>query len=87
MRGSLILRAALLATTRPGACAFVELPDAGAQRLDLLLLPEHDVTEFRVGALQERQLEVNLFEGNLTAGFNCLALSVAGLDRPIPLPG
>jgi putrescine transport system ATP-binding protein len=30
--------------------------------------------------------EVNLFEGKLTAGFNCLALGVAGLDKPIPLP-
>ena len=30
--------------------------------------------------------EVNLFEGELTAGFNCLALAVAGLDIPIPLP-
>src|SRR5882757_2362153 len=30
--------------------------------------------------------EVNLFEGELTAGFNCLALAVAGLDEPIPLP-
>ncbi len=30
--------------------------------------------------------EVNLFEGELTAGFNCLALVVAGFDRPIPLP-
>ena len=30
--------------------------------------------------------EVNLFEGELTAGFNCLALSVAGLDQPVPLP-
>src|SRR5580693_3448113 len=30
--------------------------------------------------------EVNLFEGQLTAGFNCLALGVAGLDKPIPLP-
>src|SRR5271155_4989399 len=30
--------------------------------------------------------EVNLFEGELTVGFDCLALSVAGLDQPIPLP-
>jgi putrescine transport system ATP-binding protein len=30
--------------------------------------------------------EVNLFEGQLTAGFNCLALAVAGLDQPVPLP-
>jgi putrescine transport system ATP-binding protein len=30
--------------------------------------------------------EVNLFEGKSTAGFNCLALAVAGLDKPIPLP-
>jgi putrescine transport system ATP-binding protein len=30
--------------------------------------------------------EVNLFEGELTAGFNCLALAVAGLDKAIPLP-
>jgi putrescine transport system ATP-binding protein len=30
--------------------------------------------------------EVNLFEGELTAGFNCLALNVAGLDHPVPLP-
>jgi putrescine transport system ATP-binding protein len=30
--------------------------------------------------------EVNLFEGELTAGFNCLALAVAGLEQPIPLP-
>src|SRR6267142_1695532 len=30
--------------------------------------------------------EVNLFEGELTAGFNCLALTVAGFDRPLPLP-
>src|SRR5947199_7617329 len=30
--------------------------------------------------------EVNLLEGELTAGFNCLALTVAGFDPPIPLP-
>ena len=30
--------------------------------------------------------EVNLFEGELTAGFNCLALAVAGFREPIPLP-
>jgi putrescine transport system ATP-binding protein len=30
--------------------------------------------------------EVNLFEGELTAGFNCPALAVAGLNQPIPLP-
>jgi putrescine transport system ATP-binding protein len=30
--------------------------------------------------------EVNLFEGEITAGPNCLALSVAGCDRLIPLP-
>jgi putrescine transport system ATP-binding protein len=30
--------------------------------------------------------EVNLFEGELTAGFNCLALAVAGFERPVPLP-
>jgi putrescine transport system ATP-binding protein len=30
--------------------------------------------------------EVNLFEGELTAGFNCLALAVAGFPQPIPLP-
>jgi putrescine transport system ATP-binding protein len=30
--------------------------------------------------------EVNLFEGELIAGFNCLALAVAGLGEPIPLP-
>ena len=30
--------------------------------------------------------EMNLFEGELTAGGNCLALTVAGLDAPIPLP-
>jgi putrescine transport system ATP-binding protein len=30
--------------------------------------------------------EVNLFEGMLTVGLNCLALAVAGLDKPIPLP-
>jgi putrescine transport system ATP-binding protein len=30
--------------------------------------------------------EVNLFEGELIAGFNCLALAVAGLDAPVPLP-
>src|SRR5712671_6092608 len=30
--------------------------------------------------------EVNMFEGELTAGFSCLALAVAGIDRPIPLP-
>jgi len=30
--------------------------------------------------------EVNLFDGELTTGFNCLALTVAGFDRPIPLP-
>ena len=30
--------------------------------------------------------EVNLFEGELTAGFNCLALAVAGFEQPIPLP-
>jgi putrescine transport system ATP-binding protein len=31
--------------------------------------------------------EANLFEGRLAAGFNRLELVVAGLDRPIPLPG
>jgi putrescine transport system ATP-binding protein len=30
--------------------------------------------------------EVNLFEGELTAGFNCQSLSVAGFPEPIPLP-
>src|SRR5438270_12866501 len=30
--------------------------------------------------------DVNLFEGKLTAGFNCLALAVAGFPQPIPLP-
>src|SRR5712671_2301971 len=30
--------------------------------------------------------EVNMFEGELTAGFNCLALAVAGFPEPIPLP-
>src|SRR6201998_328831 len=30
--------------------------------------------------------EGNLFEGELTAGFNCLALAVAGFPEPIPLP-
>jgi putrescine transport system ATP-binding protein len=30
--------------------------------------------------------EVNLLEGGLVAGSNCLALTVAGFDRPIPLP-
>ncbi|MBV8400225.1 MAG: ABC transporter ATP-binding protein [Acetobacteraceae bacterium] len=30
--------------------------------------------------------EANLFEGELTAGFNCLALAVAGFPDPIPLP-
>jgi putrescine transport system ATP-binding protein len=30
--------------------------------------------------------EVNLFEGELAAGFNCLALAVAGFPEPIPLP-
>jgi len=30
--------------------------------------------------------EVNLFEGELTAGFNCLALAVTGFPEPIPLP-
>jgi putrescine transport system ATP-binding protein len=30
--------------------------------------------------------EVNVFEGELTAGFNCLALAVAGFSEPIPLP-
>src|SRR5258708_5035231 len=30
--------------------------------------------------------EVNLFEGELTAGFNCLALAVPGFDKLIPLP-
>jgi putrescine transport system ATP-binding protein len=30
--------------------------------------------------------EVNLFEGELTARFNCLALAVAGISEPIPLP-
>jgi putrescine transport system ATP-binding protein len=29
--------------------------------------------------------EVNLFEGELTAGFNCLALSVPGFEQPVPL--
>src|SRR6202011_2083509 len=30
--------------------------------------------------------EVNLFEGELTAGLNCLALAAAGFPEPIPLP-
>ena len=30
--------------------------------------------------------EVNLFDGELTAGFNCLALRVAGLEAPVPVP-
>jgi putrescine transport system ATP-binding protein len=30
--------------------------------------------------------EVNLFEGELIARFNCLALAVAGFSEPIPLP-
>jgi putrescine transport system ATP-binding protein len=30
--------------------------------------------------------EVNLFEGELTTGFNCLALAVSGFEEPIPLP-
>jgi putrescine transport system ATP-binding protein len=30
--------------------------------------------------------EVNLFEGKLTARFNCLTLAVAGFPEPIPLP-
>jgi len=30
--------------------------------------------------------EVNMFEGELTAGFSCLALAVAGFPEPIPLP-
>jgi putrescine transport system ATP-binding protein len=30
--------------------------------------------------------EVNLFEGELTAGFNCLALAAAGVEPLIPLP-
>jgi len=30
--------------------------------------------------------EANLFEGELIAAFNCLALSVAGFDQPLPLP-
>ena len=30
--------------------------------------------------------EVNLFEGGLTAGFNCLSLTVAGFPEPFPLP-
>jgi putrescine transport system ATP-binding protein len=30
--------------------------------------------------------EVNLFEGELIAGLNCLALAVAGLEAPLPLP-
>jgi putrescine transport system ATP-binding protein len=30
--------------------------------------------------------EVNLFEGELIAGLNCLALAVAGLEQPVPLP-
>jgi putrescine transport system ATP-binding protein len=29
---------------------------------------------------------VNLFEGTLTAGFNTLALTIAGIERPVPLP-
>jgi putrescine transport system ATP-binding protein len=29
--------------------------------------------------------EINLFEGELTAGFNSLALAVAGLEKPVPL--
>src|SRR5438270_8970623 len=30
--------------------------------------------------------EVNLFEGEMTARFNCLALAVTGFPEPIPLP-
>src|SRR5207244_3961931 len=30
---------------------------------------------------------VNLFEGELVAGFNVLCLAVPGLAEPIPLPG
>ena len=30
--------------------------------------------------------EVNLFEGELIAGFNCLALAVTGFEQPVPLP-
>jgi putrescine transport system ATP-binding protein len=30
--------------------------------------------------------EVNLFEGGLTAGFNCLSLTVASFPEPFPLP-
>jgi putrescine transport system ATP-binding protein len=30
--------------------------------------------------------EINLLEGELTAGFNSLALAVAGLEKPVPLP-
>jgi putrescine transport system ATP-binding protein len=30
--------------------------------------------------------EVNLFEGKLTAGFNCLALAVPSLGKQVPLP-
>jgi putrescine transport system ATP-binding protein len=30
--------------------------------------------------------EVNLFEGELTAAFNCLAFAAIGVERPIPLP-
>ena len=30
--------------------------------------------------------EINLFEGELTAEFNSLALAVAGLEKPVPLP-
>src|SRR5205809_978937 len=29
---------------------------------------------------------VNLFEGTLTAGFNTLALTIAGIEPPVPLP-
>src|SRR5438132_11821926 len=30
---------------------------------------------------------VNLFEGELVAGFNALCLRIAGVEQPIPLPG
>ena len=36
--------------------------------------------------LSAADLARRIDEGELTAGFNCLALTVVGVDRPIPLP-
>jgi hypothetical protein len=64
----LVFRAALLAAALPGAGALGHFPYAGAQCLDLLLLPEDHVAELGIGALQECQLQVDLLEGLIVHG-------------------